>query len=168
MSAQELEQMVEKIVLRVMQRIQSDDSLAPLVKSETKSEKNQWVRTCSTYRDQQSVDVPQPRTELGENNSQVSNKKLYTESDIIDLAKSGQTSLRVTKKTIITPAAQDAAKTRYLNQPWKMHHIDRQFWNHNSLSPGDVDKDGLDDYLVIHEGADKVTILFYPGSGRQL
>jgi hypothetical protein len=64
--------------------------------------------------------------------------------------------------------AQDASNTRYMNQPWKMHHIDRQFWNHNSLSPGDVDKDGLVDYLVIHEGADKVTILFNPGVGNQL
>ncbi len=64
--------------------------------------------------------------------------------------------------------AQGASNTQFMNQPWKMHHIDRQFWNHNSLSPGDVNKDGLVDYLVIHEGADKVTILFNPGIGNQL
>lgn len=47
--------------------------------------------------------------------------------------------------------------------PWKMHHIDRQFYNHNSLAPGDVDGDGFTDYGVIHEGPDVVTILFHPG-----
>lgn len=58
----------------------------------------------------------------------------------------------------------DASEARFYNQPWKMHHIDRQFWNHNSLSPGDVNKDGYMDYVVIHEGADKATILFHPGT----
>jgi len=55
--------------------------------------------------------------------------------------------------------AQDVPK----ETPWKMHHIDRQFYNHNSLSPGDVDGDGFTDYCVIHEGDDVVTILFHPG-----
>jgi hypothetical protein len=59
--------------------------------------------------------------------------------------------------------AQDASKTQFMNQPWKMHHLDRQFWNHNSLSPGDVNGDGFDDYVVIHEPTGNVTILFHPG-----
>jgi hypothetical protein len=46
---------------------------------------------------------------------------------------------------------------------WKMHLIDNDFWNHNSLSPGDVNKDGYTDYCVIHEGSDVYTILFHPG-----
>tara|TARA_Y100000588_G_scaffold388887_1_gene490195 strand:+ start:7054 stop:8304 length:1251 start_codon:yes stop_codon:yes gene_type:complete len=44
-----------------------------------------------------------------------------------------------------------------------MHHIDRQYWNHNSLGPGDVNGDGFDDYVVIHEGPDVVSIVFHPG-----
>jgi hypothetical protein len=35
--------------------------------------------------------------------------------------------------------------------PWPLHHIDRQYYNHNSLTPGDVNGDGLDDYAVVHE-----------------
>ena len=46
---------------------------------------------------------------------------------------------------------------------WPMHHIDNALYNHNSLSPGDVDKDGFTDYAVIHEGPDKYTIVFHPG-----
>lgn len=46
---------------------------------------------------------------------------------------------------------------------WKMHHVDRQLYNHNSLVPIDVDGDGLADYCVIHEGPDVVTLLFHPG-----
>ena len=59
-------------------------------------------------------------------------------------------------------------ETRFPSQPWKMHHIDRQFYNHNSISPGDINGDGFDDYLVIHEGPDKVTIIFHPGVNSKL
>jgi hypothetical protein len=44
-----------------------------------------------------------------------------------------------------------------------MHHIDRALWNHNSLSPGDVNQDGYLDYAVIHEGRDVYSIVFHPG-----
>lgn len=68
-----------------------------------------------------------------------------------------------------TGIKQDDSSPRFPNQPWKMHHIDRQLWNHNSLSPGDVNGDGYTDYVVIHEGADKATILLHPGNnGKSL
>jgi hypothetical protein len=51
---------------------------------------------------------------------------------------------------------------------WKMHHIDRQCFNHNSLGPGDVNGDGFDDYVVILEGPDKVTIILHPGVNEKL
>jgi hypothetical protein len=51
---------------------------------------------------------------------------------------------------------------------WKMHHIDRQYYNHNSLSPGDVNGDGFDDYVVIHEGPDVLTIILHPGVNEKL
>jgi hypothetical protein len=53
--------------------------------------------------------------------------------------------------SILITNAQDASKTRFTNQPWKMHHIDRQLINHNSLSPGDVNGDGYTDYGEIGE-----------------
>ena len=48
--------------------------------------------------------------------------------------------------------------------PWPMHHIDNFSWNHNSLSPGDVNGDGFNDYAVMHEGPDTYTVVFHPGS----
>jgi len=64
--------------------------------------------------------------------------------------------------------AQQAGNTQFFGQPWKMHHIDREFYNHNSLSPGDANGDGYDDYVVIHEGPDKITLLFHPGNREAL
>ncbi len=49
------------------------------------------------------------------------------------------------------------------NPPWPMHHIDNASWNHNSLSPTDVNGDGFDDYAVMHEGPDLFTLIFHPG-----
>jgi len=60
------------------------------------------------------------------------------------------------------------AHPQFPAQPWRMYHVDRQFWNHNSLSPGDVNGDGYDDYVVIHEGPDKVTIVFHPGDPEKI
>lgn len=56
------------------------------------------------------------------------------------------------------------AEPQFPTMPWRMYHLDREFYNHNSISPGDANKDGYDDYVVIHEGPDKVTILFHPGN----
>lgn len=60
--------------------------------------------------------------------------------------------------------AQEYDKPVFPSLPWRMYHLDRQYYNHNSISPGDANKDGYDDYVVIHEGPDKVTILFHPGN----
>lgn len=65
--------------------------------------------------------------------------------------------------SIFPSNAQIATSHHFMSQPWKMHHIDRQSWNHNSLGIADVNKNGFDDYLVIHEGPDLVTIIFHPG-----
>lgn len=51
---------------------------------------------------------------------------------------------------------------------WPMHHVDNVMWNHNSLSPADVDKDGHADYAVVHEGMDVVSIVFHPGHAAGL
>lgn len=64
--------------------------------------------------------------------------------------------------------ASNAWADSVIDAPWPMYHIDRQFYNHNSLSPGDVDRDGHLDYCVIHEGPDVYTILFHPGEGGNL
>jgi len=65
---------------------------------------------------------------------------------------------------MLTSEAQLTTSPMYMNQPWKMHHIDRQYWNHNSLSPGDANNDGFDDYMVIHEGPNIASIVFHPGN----
>ena len=51
------------------------------------------------------------------------------------------------------------------NPAWPMHNIDNTLWNHNSLSPGDVNRDGFTDYAVIHEGPAKFTFVLHPGPG---
>jgi hypothetical protein len=110
MSSQELEKLVEKIVLQVMQRIQSDKELSKFVKAEPAPEKNQWARTCSSYREEEKPAAPEAKADIKK--QAVSTKKLYTENDILELAKNGQKTLVIAKKTIITPAARDAAKLK--------------------------------------------------------
>lgn len=51
----------------------------------------------------------------------------------------------------------------FMSQPWKMHHIDRVSFNHNSLVGADLNGNGFDDYVVIHEGPDLISIVFHPG-----
>ena len=50
-------------------------------------------------------------------------------------------------------------------EPWTMHKIDNAMWNHNSLSPGDLNGDGYADYAVVHEGTEKYTFILHPGKG---
>ncbi len=117
MSPTELERLVDKIVHAVVQRIEQDEELAPLLgkqspavstnQSTTASTKQtSWARTCSSYRE-----TPKERVSASPKVS-VSTKKLYTERDILEMAKNGQSSLVVSKQTIITPAARDAAKLK--------------------------------------------------------
>lgn len=60
--------------------------------------------------------------------------------------------------------AQDFNEPVFPSLPWRMYHLDREYYNHNSLSSEDANRDGYNDYVVIHEGSDKVTILFHPGN----
>lgn len=43
------------------------------------------------------------------------------------------------------------ATSLYAAEPWTMHKIDNAMWNHNSLSPWDLNGDGYADYAVVHE-----------------
>ena len=113
MSEQDLAHLVEKIVLRVMERVQADDQLAPLIK-QADIDKSKWARTCSTYRHEETSTAPKPSVQSVKivENVPTASKKLYTERDIIELANAGQKTLVVTKKTILTPSAKDAAKAK--------------------------------------------------------
>lgn len=53
------------------------------------------------------------------------------------------------------------ATSLYAAEPWTMHKIDNARWNHNSLSPGDLNGDGNADYAVIHKGTEKYTFADY-------
>lgn len=108
MSEQELEQLVEKIVMRVLQRIQADEELSNRLVIEDAAGKESWARTCSSYRTEAAAD----NKEGGESNFTSPIKRLYTESDILEFAKTGQKSLAVARTTLITPAARDAAKRK--------------------------------------------------------
>jgi len=44
-----------------------------------------------------------------------------------------------------------------------MHHVCRDFLIANSLNAADVDGDGFNDYSVIDERRDLITIIFHPG-----
>lgn len=101
MSEQELRLLVEKIVEQVMSRLANDAELSALLQKEKPTA--QWARTCSSYREE-----PQSSAKP------LATKRLYTESDILELAKRGEKELVVGKKTIITPAARDAAAMKGL------------------------------------------------------
>lgn len=116
MSEQELAHLVEKIVLQVMQRIQSDEQLAALVKDQD-IDKSKWARTCSTYRHEETkneVVLAAEKPAPVEYKVKTPSKKLYTERDILELAKAGEKVLVITKQTILTPSAKDAAKSKGL------------------------------------------------------
>jgi hypothetical protein len=103
--ADDLRDLVEKIVAQVLSRLEQDAEFSELLQKK-KSAGNaapQWVKTCTSYRggdalEKKSLVVTTPAA-----------KRLYTERDILDLIKQGQKELVVDKKTILTPAARDAA-----------------------------------------------------------
>ncbi len=114
MSEQELARLVEKIVIRVMERMTSDENLASLIKDEN-IDKDKWARTCSTYRHTNATAAPSHTISSEppiENKVEIASKKLYTERDIVELAKAGQKTLVVTRNTILTPSAKDAAASK--------------------------------------------------------
>jgi hypothetical protein len=76
--------------------------------------------------------------------------------------------LACNEATSCMTSAADAPTATLTDLPaWDMHLIDNEYYNHNSLSPGDVNGDGLDDYAVIHEMSTGgyYTILLHPGRG---
>ena len=60
------------------------------------------------------------------------------------------------------------AELKAAHPAWPMHNIDNTLWNHNSLSPGDVNQDGFTDYAVIHESIKKFTFVLHPGPGGDI
>jgi hypothetical protein len=50
-----------------------------------------------------------------------------------------------------------------IRNPWVMHNLNNDYLIANSLNPGDVNKDGFDDYAVIDENQGLQTIVFHPG-----
>ncbi len=49
-----------------------------------------------------------------------------------------------------------------------MHAIDSRFRGANGLSPGDVDHDGLSDYVTNYEFDQRIVIALHPGQGQQV
>ena len=61
-----------------------------------------------------------------------------------------------------------AQEDSYVGQPWLMHHIDRQYWNHNSLGPGDVDGDGHPEFVLTDGGESERVDFLVEWDGRRL
>lgn len=109
MSENELKNIVENIVTIVLKRLESDPELAKLFSSpkhsETTTFSQQWARTCtSDY-----LSKPQPKVQHSQMGGE---KRLYTEMDMLELGRNGIKQLIVQPRTIITPAARDAAHAR--------------------------------------------------------
>ncbi|MEQ8879220.1 MAG: VCBS repeat-containing protein [Cyclobacteriaceae bacterium] len=51
---------------------------------------------------------------------------------------------------------------------WPIHHINKTFKIANSLSPGDVNKDGFTDFAVIDESLHLFTIVLHPGDVEKI
>jgi len=49
---------------------------------------------------------------------------------------------------------------------WPMHAVDSRFRGANGLSPGDVNQDGLDDYVTNYEFDQRLVVSFHPGAGE--
>lgn len=99
MTPQELQKMVEEIVVQVMQRIENDAVLRQYFHLEQAGD--------------DAVDFTATNSATTNKNIPIeSQKKLYTERDILELARRGRKMLTVSKKTIITPSAIDAARAK--------------------------------------------------------
>jgi hypothetical protein len=104
MTAQELHEIVENIVSRVMQRIERDSELIHLI-DVSKSGAN------FSSASGQSSDQSSSHSGV----AQKQEKKLYVERDILELARKGGKVLVVSNKTIFTPSALDAARKKGIN-----------------------------------------------------
>ena len=101
--ADDLRVLVEKIVAEVLNRLQQDSDFSERLQKNKLPVNSapQWARTCTSCRSDTSEKSPIAAVQ--------SLKRLYTERDILDLIKQGHKELVVDKKTILTPAARDAA-----------------------------------------------------------
>lgn len=104
MTEHDLYQLVENIVAKVLERLEKDPEFAAYFPEKNAAPSAQWVRTCSTFR----ADGAQPASAVHPE------KRLYCEGDIIELIRAGNKELVVSRKTIITPAARDAAAQKGL------------------------------------------------------
>lgn len=107
--ADDLRVLVERIVEKVLSRLEQDADFSELLRTNKSAENGapQWVRTCTSYRQ----DAPEGKPIKA---ALLSSKRLYTEKDILELVKHGRKELVVDKKTIVTPAARDAAARKGL------------------------------------------------------
>lgn len=104
MTEHDLYQLVENIVAKVLERLEKDPEFAAYLPEKNAAPSAQWVRTCSTFRADGAQPAPAVHPE----------KRLYCERDIIELIRAGNKELVVSRKTIITPAARDAAAQKGL------------------------------------------------------
>lgn len=96
MNSIELEKLVREIVEEVLRRIQNDPNLSATVRmAQGPLQKSKYAATCT----QQAAMLR-------------SRKKLYNEQNVLELAKQGVTEIRIETKTIVTPAARDAARDK--------------------------------------------------------
>jgi len=104
MSSQDLQKLVEEIVQRVLQRIENDADLSRLLNGEDADAKKEStaLMAASGVNGIRSTAVT----------NQTPEKRLYTEQDILEFSGSGGKELVVTKNTIFTPSALDAARQK--------------------------------------------------------
>ncbi|RPI00683.1 MAG: hypothetical protein EHM72_08505 [Calditrichaeota bacterium] len=109
MTENELKNTVEHIVALVLKRLERDPELAKLIVSpkdpDASTQAPQWARTCTSYH-------PSKPQSSGQLHQKSDEKRLYTESDILELARNGVKQLTIQPKTIMTPAARDVAQAK--------------------------------------------------------
>ena len=104
MSSQDLQKLVEEIVQRVLQRIENDVDLSRLLDGEDADAKKE-TPTLMAARGANGIGSTAVTNQTPE-------KRLYTERDILEFSGSGGKELVVTRNTIFTPLALDAARRK--------------------------------------------------------
>lgn len=116
MSSQDLQKLVEEIVQRVLQRIENDADLSRLLRGRGADFDNTVNAAKTESRSFASAAV----------STQNSQKKLYTERDILEFAGKGGKALVASEKAIFTPSALDAARAKgiTIRKANELHDID--------------------------------------------